>query len=48
MEYKGFTIRDYGWGFRVFGTRRDTMRFGYVGAFESVREAQEWIDRFIG
>lgn len=44
-EYKGFSIIDCGWGFRVYGTSAETMKYGFVRNFESVDEAINFIDK---
>lgn len=43
-EYKGFTIIDCGWGFRVYGTTMETFKYGFVRNFETIVEAMNFID----
>lgn len=46
-EYKGFTIVDMEWGYHVYGTSAETMKYGFVRNFESVDEAINWINENI-
>lgn len=44
-EYKGFTIRLAYGDWIVFGTSKDTMKYGYIGKFDSDIEAENYINR---
>lgn len=48
MEYKGFTIIDMGWGYHVYGTSVNTVKYGFVGNFETTWEAMYYIDNLNG
>lgn len=48
MEYKGFVIRDYGYGYHVYGISADTIKYGFVRNFETVDEAMGYIDKLNG
>lgn len=44
-EYKGFTIcLSYG-DWLIYGTSKDTMKYGYIGRFDSDVEAENYINR---
>ena len=44
-EYKGFTICfSYGDWF-VYGTSKNTIKYGYIGRFDSDIEAENYINR---
>ena len=44
-EYKGFTIcLSYGDWF-VYGTSKNTIKYGYIGRFDSDIEAENYINR---
>lgn len=47
MEYKGFTIVDMGWGFHVYGTSANTIKYGFVRNFETIQEAMDYIDNYL-
>lgn len=39
MDYNNFSIVDCGWGYRVYG-----LKHGYCRCFDTLKEAQEYID----
>ena len=44
-EYRGFTIHlSYG-DWVVYGTNKNTMRYGYIRRFDTSKEAEDFIDR---
>lgn len=48
MQYKGFTIIDMGWGYHVYGTSANTVKYGFVRNFETIQEAMDCIDNLNG
>lgn len=48
MEYKGFSIIDCGWGYHVYGTSTNTIKYGFVRNFETIEEAMDYIDNLNG
>lgn len=48
MEYKGFTIVDMGWGYHVYGTSANTIKYGFARNFETIQEAMDYINNLNG
>lgn len=44
-QYKGFTIiLSYG-DWLIYGTDKNTLKYGYIGRFDTNQEAENYIDR---
>ena len=48
MIYRGFSIVDKYGSYYIWGTDRDTMKYGFIRAVESISEAQNLIDEILG
>ena len=44
-EYKGFQISLFYGDWIVYGVNKNTMKYGYVGKFDTSKEAEDFINR---